>query len=283
MRRQANGFSLVELMVAIGIGAGAILAIASILMTAFTQSSLITDAAVAEIEETRGLNFVQAIFNQALDLRAFGNNDLNFYSGVGGQVRSFDSNTLWASAPTTASATTLAVFWREAGKSLPNPNTAATNSDLRKTVLYFQKPAQSGISGQSTWGVLYGNLGAPGLPLIPTRSEQIFEGFIKLRILNVKTFSRFSSTPAIGDPVTSFDFELTTRRFIGSKPGLRRHFCPDDVANTCGDNAPHRDITRVQRITIRNNVIDQSPSGPHGARLFDLIQFFQPRQPEVLR
>lgn len=175
--------------------------------------------------------------------------------------------------------------WRDAGRSVVNPNTPATGSGLRKTALYFQKPAQVASPGQSTWGVIYANMGAPGLPLTPSRSEQFFEGFVRLRIIHdsVRTFSKTQAAAALNAPVTSFNFELTFRRFIGTKAGVRRHFCPDTVAHACGENAPHRDIVRVQKITLRNNIMDQSPSGPHGARLFDLIQFFQPRYPEVLR
>lgn len=281
--KNSLGFSMIELVIGLGLGAGAVLAITAVLMTAFTQSAVVGDAAEAEIEEMAAVNFMQAVFNQAVDVRAVGNNDLNSFSGSGGKLRNYDSDTDWAANPMNATVKTIAVFWRDSGKSVPNPTATGATTDFKKTFIYFQKPAQAPVGTQGTWGVLYANLGNDPSNLGPNRNAQVFEGFTRLQIKDVRTFSRFKAVPGINEPVTSFNLELTFRRFVGSRDDLKRHYCPDTVANTCGDNAPHRDIVRVQKITLRNNVIDASPSGPFGARLFDLIHFMQPRTPEAMR
>ncbi len=86
-----------------------------------------------------------------------------------------------------------------------------------------------------------------------------------------------------GDPVTSFELELTFRRFLGAGAGIERSFCPELHAASCPDNPPFKDVVRVSRITLRNNIIAPSPSGQFGARLFDLIHFFHPTLPENFR
>ncbi|MES2854498.1 MAG: prepilin-type N-terminal cleavage/methylation domain-containing protein, partial [Bdellovibrionota bacterium] len=156
-----NGFSLVELLIATGIGGALVLGIASILMTAFTQSMVITDGAEAEIDEMRAVNFLQDVFSQAINVRYWGPGDLNGYTGTDGQLREFDSDTLWADPRSTYP---LAVFWREAFNST-DVALVGKSSDLRRTAIYFQKPAPPSGSSRSTWGVVYASLGSGATPL----------------------------------------------------------------------------------------------------------------------
>jgi hypothetical protein len=266
-------------MISLGIGAAIILGIASILMTAFTQSAILTDAAEAEIDEMRAMNFIQNVFAQAINVRYWGNKDLNGYSGAVGQIRVFDSDALWADP---RSAYPVAVFWRE-GMNSTGTALAGKSSQLKRTGIYFQKPRPPIAGARSTWGVLYGAMGNGPGPLAAVRGDQIFEGFTRMQIRDIRTFSRLSNFPNPGDPVTSFEIELTFRRFLGSRSDAERSFCPESKAIACPENPQFKDIVRVARITLRNNIIDFSPSGPFGARLFDLIHFFPPQLPENLR
>jgi prepilin-type N-terminal cleavage/methylation domain-containing protein len=276
---ERNGFSLIELMIALGIGAAIVLGIAALLMSAYTQSSLITDAAEAEIEEMRAMNFMQNIFSQAFNVRLHDTGDLQGFAVPDGRIIAFDSDAVWADP---RSAFPLAIFWREGQNSTINP-LAGLVSQPKPTGIYFQKPAPPIAGARSTWGVIYATLGSGGLPLTVNRADQVFEGFTRLKISNIMTYDRAQAFPKALAPVTSFDLELTFRRFLGRTSTTERSFCPEAFLAACPPNPPYKDIVRFKKITLRNNIIDQSPSGPFGARLYDLIHFFHPLLPAALR
>jgi hypothetical protein len=287
MIRKSNGFSLAELMIAVGIGAAVILGVAALIMSAYTQSHLITDAAEAEIDEMRAMNALQNVFAQSINVKFWKGvapgDDLNNYVGADGQIREFDSDTYWTDP--THQAYPLAVFWREGQNSKANPQSSGgLTSNLKRTGIYFQKPKPPAPGQRSTWGVLYISQPQGVAPLSASRaSDFFFGGFTRLRIMNVTTYDPTTSFQKSQAPVTSFEIELTFRRFFGQNTSDPRSFCPAAFIADCPENVKYKDIVRVSRITLRNNTIDASPSGPSGARLYDLIYFFHPLLPETKR
>jgi prepilin-type N-terminal cleavage/methylation domain-containing protein len=172
---------------------------------------------------------------------------------------------------------TLAVFFRDTGVSGPAASGIASNP--LPTAVYFQRPTAN------TWGVLYISLGIGTPPnLAPSRSDLFYEGLLGLRITNLVTYNQDGSAAVVnGNPVTSFDLELTFRRFLGPAGG-RKSFCRQAqvTANVagCAIDGPFRDDLRVVRVTMRNNVIAESPTEQNSySRVFDTVHFFQAQRP----
>ncbi|MES2965332.1 MAG: prepilin-type N-terminal cleavage/methylation domain-containing protein [Bdellovibrionota bacterium] len=277
MRRQ-RGFTLAEVLISVAVGGLVIVAALMVFSTVFGQNTFFARAVDVEIDEVRAANAMSLAFAQAIAMTNAGAVDLNAYvSAVGaGRLRSFDSDAVFGAVP---SVHTLAVFWREARPSTDG-STVGVSTQLKKTALYFQKPTPT------TWGVLYLDLGGTGT-LGPTRDDSIFEGFTRLRILNVTTNDATNGPGSnVGSPVTSFDVEMTFRRFIAEGDATTaKIYCPESALATlpvCAGIEGYKDVVRTIKVTLRDNVIALSPSSPNpaaprGARLFDLIHFFQPR------
>ena len=291
MRKQL-GVTLIELMFGLAMIALAALAVSAFMTSLTGQQAAYARAAALEVERAKIEGLLRFVVSQAVDVQFSANNSLNNYVTSGaspsGRIRAFDSD----SDPdggfnATGTMTTLGVFWREGRQS----GLSNAVSQFRKTAIYFQKPTAT------KWGAIYIDLGDGALS--PDRSDIILEGLVRLRFLNFQTFDPNQTAIALYDPVTSFDAELTFRRFVASAPGARKSFCPAaevPVNPACTIDGAWRDDVRTVRLTLRNNVLFRSPTawqpvpyapgsvppGPQPAprivpsRLFDLIYFFQP-------
>jgi type II secretory pathway pseudopilin PulG len=267
--RSERGITLVELMIVVfTAGMLCVMAMGTLLNISGTSSTFSANLD-AEIEELQAANTAQLVFSQATELNYFGNASLNNYTDFvtgQGQIRDYDSDAVFGSFPPVE---TLAIFMRDsAASSLTAPSTVSSN--LRPTAVYFQKPTPT------TWGVLYFSLGDQPI-LAPVRAGAFYEGLIRVRILNVTTYTPSTITIPPKVPVTSFDLELTFRRFIGDVPNEARMFCPASALAACPQLGAHKDVSRIFKLTIRNNVLDESPNSPaprRGARMYDLVHFF---------
>ncbi len=265
--RSESGMTLTELMIVVVLGGFSLTMAMGFLLNSSGNANSFAQSVDAEVDELRAAMMFRTVFGQAVELYYHDDSDLNTFIGANGKgrVRKFDSNSAFGVPPTTHA---LAVFARD--KSPSNKLAAAgVVTVLEQTGVYFQKPTPT------TWGVLYFNLG--GVPILnPTKADQIFEGLTRVEITNVMTYDPDVVGPTAGKPVTGFDVKLTFRRYFGDiKPELRT-FCPDAfiLSDPACKAGPHRDVTRTVRVLARNNTLQLSPSGPRGAKLYDLIHFF---------
>ena len=273
--KSEKGLSLVELMIAVGLGGFVTVMALSALVSMSNQSSNLQHTMSSDIEEQRATSVVTAMLAQAIEIKDAGNTTLNnFVSPDGtGRIRQYDSNAFWGDPIQTQ---TLAVFWREAGNSVDS-SPAAVASQFLATGIFFQRPTQT------TYGVLYINTGANPASLAPSRSDLMFEGLTRVRVMNITTYQDDPLAPIPLAPVTGFDLELTFRHFLGGQ-GDRledRTYCPDALAaaSVCLSPRAHKDVTSIYHITVRNTVLYRSLSGSRAARLFDQLHFFAPRIP----
>jgi hypothetical protein len=245
-----------------------------------------------EVERLTAERQIRSVFLQAVDLKFQGNVDLNTFTS-GGALRAFDSDAYWGLP---SSIYTLALFWRDAQVSAPAPTSpVGMTTKFAKTGVFFQMPTAK------TWGVLYIDLGAQA-NLAPDQQDLFFEGLVGLKIKNVQTFRLKDTDPALapGSPVTSFDIEMTFRKFISPQGQVGFVFCPrakmDGSNPDCIDKTPSRDVNRTIRVIVRNNILTLSPSANlnlalplppgagarYGARAYDRIHFFKPYTPSGL-
>lgn len=278
-----HGMTLTELLVATGLSSVAMVLMATVMVETTNLSKSFEVRARDEVERLTAERQLRGVFLQAVDLPFKGNVDINASPGSG--LREYDSDVAWSlPGPSTQ---TLAVFWRDVRVSAVPPALASgLSTNFLATGIFFQKPTAK------TWGVLYIDLGGPGLTTVaPDRSDLIFEGLVGLKVKNVQTFLKQTTATAIGSPVTSFDVEMTFRKFINPKGQADFVYCPRSVlvAGTdpaCQDKTPSRDVIRTIRILVRDNTLTVSPSSPLatpiGARAYDLVHFFKPYTPSGL-
>lgn len=269
--KNERGVSLVELMIVVFTGGLLLVMAMGTLLNVSGTSTNYTQSLDTEIEELNAANALQMIFGQAIEMKYNGPGSMNSYArldGRGALRGDFDSDTTFNAYPPVS---TLAVFTRDRQNSLLT-GVSSIQSQLAPTAVYFQQPTSN------TWGVLYVSLGNG--PLQPTRSDLFFEGLVRVRIMNVRTFTPDASllNPNVGDPVTSFDIELTFRRFLGDVKSDQRLFCPRSNMATCANIGAYKDVPRVFKINLRNNILAASPNSdpasPKGGRMYDLIHFF---------
>lgn len=268
--RSERGVTLVELMIAV-FTAGILLVMGmGVLLNISGTSNNFSLNLDNEIQEMQAMNALQLMFGQATEVK-YRTSSLNSYSSASGvgALRAFDSNDIFTASEPVA---TLAVFMRDQQNSRQT-SISTLSSNLIATGLYFQPPTST------TWGVMYLATGS-STDLKPNRSQLFYEGLVRMRILNVSTFTPDGVSPNVGDPVTSFDVELTFRRFLGDVKPEARLFCPEASISSCVGIGAYKDVSRVQKINLRNNILTRSPNTPdtssvdYGGRMYDLIHFF---------
>jgi type II secretory pathway pseudopilin PulG len=290
-----KGFTVIEVLVSTFLCALAAVFIATVWTNSVRLNQTLELQADAEKERWSAEAQVRAAFLQAVDLTYVGNRDLANWQGEPGQftgaLRSFDSDAHWATAAQTTYP--LAIFYRDEARSPVGGNATGLKSKFVRTGLYFQKPTYQ------KWGALYLDLADVGGGPVDPRKGIIFEGLIRVQIKGptVRTFNPFGTAnpgaydppgPVSPKPVTSFDLEMTFRKYIASQTNEPLVFCPSSWINIntqCMTKTPYHDIVRTLRIVVRNNVLSISPTAPitgppvgvqFGSRIYDRIHFFKP-------
>jgi hypothetical protein len=241
MGRNNLGYTLIELLMASGIGALVILGSTTMLLQ-FLQASWYSNHTS---EQWSNIQTAQLIlpqyFGQALNVdwtnAAIGN------IGAGrGQIRFFTSGfnaTGGAQAPES-----VAAFLREAG--YPSPSNPG--SDIRATAVYFRNPSVS-ESGQ-----LIVSSSGPGFGPANLSSNDpwnVLDSIVELEVGN----AGYLSVP--GDPVRALRLRIVFRRFIDPDQ-TQWQYCPQDQIpsnNACQTSARFVDETVFLDIPVVNNRI----------------------------
>lgn len=265
---QRAGFSLVEVMIAIGIFAFTSLIIGSLIVSSTSQSIQIQRKLTIQQQFENIESVLKRYLRQAVDLR--------YCAAIPGAIatgclREYDS--------TTASndVATIAVFGREVAarpvSTINPPNRAASTvitSVFRPTGIFFLPPPTSVANGYpNKSGVLFIDPSQVGSDVVsPDYSDVMIPGLISFKVdsLNYQVGT---------NSMKSAQFTIVLREFLPSTgPGLhRRIFCPAPCDT--GDNLPYRDLTRTFSVVFRNNALGADPLNPTQiTRPLGLIYFF---------
>ena len=242
------GFTLVEMMIAVMIGGVVLVMAMGMLLNISGTAKTFGNSVDSEIEQLQAANTLQNMFTQATELKYFTGPPMETYVDVAGQgaIREYDSDADFGLKVVS----TLAVFMRDDQHSTAT-SPAGLISNLVPTAVFFQAPTPT------TFGVLYISTSSPPKP---TRKEIHFDGLTHVEVKNINTYSPYSATnPVTGDLVTSFDFVLTFRRFLGPAKPDQMKFCPQSNLAACPGIGAFRDVVRSYRMAIRNNVLAISP------------------------
>ena len=236
-----SGYSLVEIMVALGICSIVLVGIASLVSSFMASEHAIRDTVDLDEEAIRLQYYFTRPFRTAVNLqRNAGSIDTyalpNSAAGViafkGQILDGFDSATL----PNSNSITTaLMVFARDKGFLTTAP--AQGLSDFQPVGVYFQQPSAT------TFGILYVNEGSTGGVLKPSKSGSFATNITRLVINDIV----MDSSNVF---VKSFTVNVEMR-YPSSVSEANLVWCP--VANPCAGGAPAKDVKRSFTVVLNNN------------------------------
>jgi type II secretory pathway pseudopilin PulG len=253
-----SGYTIVELLVAAGLGSVAILAASVVMTQNITQFMGATNRLEAEEQFYQLEAAVKRVLHQAVLVRAHSatNNE--------GWIRPFaDPATIESNG---------VVHWGLFQREVQTKLDGAVDSTLRNTGLFFIRPQASG--GIEYPGVLIIDTAASATgTVVPNYNDTFGTSLVTMSVPS--DAARFVRTTG-GDSVerlASIDVDITIRYFPTSFPKDKRCFRPTG----CASDSKGHDIRRVFTVLLRNNSFGPShvaPS-PHVQRSHRDIYFFQ--------
>jgi hypothetical protein len=291
-----GGFSLIELLIATGIGLVSVLLISQLLVSIQSQFATLQDKIRKEVGVSEMLFYVHHYVGMALDL-TLAPGDLNAaaFDGTYGAIREYS---LAGWTPTTGSGPidVIAFFLREtlSSRNGDRDSRPPAVDRFKPTGIFFQRPTVN------RFGVLYlsVNLEA-GEDIQPRAKDLRFEGLVDFVVRDVKfdTYTDASTPPVTRKMIHSIVFDATQRHYMPTTAPSAMVWCPPAFMTlpACATgNRAYRDVTKTFALKIRNNVIGQSllqkvagPPPASGApnyqprfrRTYENIYFLRPSYP----
>ncbi len=265
-----DGFSLVEVMVATGIGTIVSAGIAAVFIFAIEQFTVLVEQNAAEESLLWAAYNTRSFLSQAIDLEVHAA-DLtsSIPAGQKGQVLSSYTS---ASDGTIK---TLAIFNREMSTAA-----GATGSNLFSTGVFFINPTTTPVAGnQQPWGgVLIFDMGSnTDNPMWPSLSDLWFDRISEFRIQDVEcALPGQSGAGCEGSNAKSATVVIKARYFKNAKRE-QWIYAPTIPAGTV--IAPYRDIEMTVKVGFRDNVLLNSAGSRVGSttdeRLHGGLYFFR--------
>lgn len=247
-RRSRAGFSIMEVMVGVGIASMLMLALGSVLNMAARDTSQFVDRMDSDIEILQMEATLRSVLQTAVDVRGVTAAVSPSATERGWVWRNYSSA---AGGPLTA----LGHFFRENRRFGATP--ANGNSEYWRTGIFFQPPSADGRQS----GALFVNLGFPdgGVGDIRADYGQVYLGnIVRLRTLEA---SMVDSSVAGVNSLTGITFEVTLRTFIGKDFARPRCFFPvTPSSNPCvTENLTQgTDLVRRFKVTLFNADMGES-------------------------
>lgn len=245
--RSASGFSIMEVLVGVGIASMLLLALGSVLNMAARDTSQFVDRMDADIEILQMEATLRSVLQTAVDVR-----------GVTAAVppAANERGWIWRNYSSTVGGplTALGHFFRENRRFTAPAN---GNSEYWRTGIFFQPPSADGRQS----GALFVNLGFPdgGTGNIRADYGSIFLGnIVQLRTLEA---SMVDSSVAGVNSLTGITFEVTLRTFGGKDFTRPRCFFPvTPSSNPCvTENLTQgTDLVRRFKVTLFNADMGES-------------------------
>jgi prepilin-type N-terminal cleavage/methylation domain-containing protein len=303
-----QGFSLLELLLAVVLVSVLLYGIGTLMTMASTQSESLTNRIQSEAEINEISFYLKHVLSMGVNVEYIPGADLNNTSGSGtyentGWVRGdYDFASTFNPATASSSIDTIGFFLRD---NLQSDYTGAAPAPAIRylpTGIYFQRPTPR------TYGVLYIDLGQPqsgGLVAIsPTPDDLWFGSIVDFKATEAESIPFDVNNPDINQitsvrrRLSSVTFKVTVREYLPKGNDARAYtWCPPTsmAAAQCQTASSYRDVERVIRIVFRNNVIgfstaqmavtSETPTAlrnvrrPLNRRPFDLIYFLKPSYP----
>lgn len=259
-QRNSKGFTLVELLLAVGLSSFAgILAISLIFF--FSQTAFNIRARI-QIEENllRATWAIQRSLSMAVRLdkiATIGNAEVLDFTNPStrGKIREFNFTNFGGASGTTQ---TVAAFMRESGID----DTSATKSRMSAAMISYIHPSPSKS------GVIFLNLSNTSGALTPSYGANFYDRVVEFGFKNIQT-ATYGTGSATDDIAVGVNVRITMRYF----PETFRlwNFCPeaDIIAATAGCTLAaiknHTDISREVRVTLFNQVIRQQAARSIGS------------------
>ncbi|MCB0394009.1 MAG: prepilin-type N-terminal cleavage/methylation domain-containing protein [Bdellovibrionales bacterium] len=250
-----SGFSLIELMVAVGIGTIVALGISTLFIFAVEQFTILVEQNNTEEEMLWASYHTRSFLSQAVQLQtrnatATGGIDYTTptFNNQGYVVRNYDSQSFFAGdvAGTSIPVDLIAVFARENGFA---SSAGFAGSSLYNSAIFFQRPL-IGLPGK-----LYFIVGSPtsaaGGSMVPADDQIVYERIVEYAISTVDV-PVSGGTPNVSKAATV----TITGRYFRTSDRNRQLWCPSANSATAGcGNTVYRDITMTISVGFRNNAL----------------------------
>ncbi len=271
----SKGFSLIELMIAVGIGLILILIVAGIAVIGFSQMNSLRDRLAAEENLNRVEILLRSTVGQAVDIRSvdvvYGAN-FPVSTWAGGLRAPFLWNTI---ASTPANWNTIGHFYREMGGTMTTG--VQGNGDLFPTAIFYRRPTAT------TSGVLFFHMGmGTPPPTPPPKATTLTPSYSEPYVDRISFLQMDKNLNDAYGRVSSLRFRVAVRYHDFSS--IARVWCPvaDIQAATAGcvTAAKYRDLEKEFTILVRNNLL--KPAGTAGMtgtlaeeRVMGFLYFFK--------
>lgn len=259
--QRGTGFSLLELMVAVGLASMVLLSLSFITQAMFTAKRDV-ETYDSEKDVFRGEYLIRSLFSTAVDVQ--NRSTAGPASGARGWV-----NTSF-SAVDGAEVQPVAVFRRET-RAFPMPpsapGVAVANQSLHVNsgLFYIPPRFQDGIYTSGVLFADYGREATPDAPVSPGYEDEVIGNLVRF-VTSDAQFVRSDEHPDGYEALKSFQVELMFRRFVTQSMSRPKCFlstagaCPYSPSdgNDQNDTELYRDVRRFFKVLILN--ADSGPS-----------------------
>jgi prepilin-type N-terminal cleavage/methylation domain-containing protein len=255
-----QGFSLVELLIGVGLSSAVALFAAMVIHTSAANFTVYSLRAEREEAVHNVAHALHNYFSMALNLRVANAPLSSFKDNIGQLVAEYNLNS-WKATLSSGDIDVIAYFLRENLPSGWDYSKSAPSGAARfpVTVIYFQKPTIN------KYGVLYIKSDSSGASsLQASKSDLRLTHVVDFEVLDVfsTSFQNLGNYPEDTDlngaqMVSSVTFKVTVRNFFGINPGDLK-WCPSRfiAANeSCKTKVPFKDTEKVFSVKIRNNTL----------------------------
>lgn len=266
-----QGFSLIEMLITVGLSSILVYGIGSLMNVASSQSESLREKIRFESESYQLSFYLKHIVSMGLGVELVDGVDLNTQNSTiatanpnTGFIRTYDFANNYTIGDA-AEIDTIGYFLRETLTSAHVGAAPGAESRFRPTAIYFQKPTET------TFGVIYIDLGtdqsAGATAMLPDMNDLRFEGIVDLKInlseaeVSLFDITRPEATNPVQQRISSLTFKITHREYFAAHNNLKTFkWCPSRFMDQpeCATNEQYRDVEQVVRVVLRNNVLGLS-------------------------
>jgi type II secretory pathway pseudopilin PulG len=257
-----RGFTLVEALVGILLSGATLLVIFTLAFEFYKSYTEISNRIETEKSITMAISQLQRTLSLAVNVDPVTTSLDGVSVGLASTGKILDYATGNVMGATPGKVDTVALFVREKGGHQTPPA-----SEFGPVGIFYARPTPR------TSGVLFINVDSSGSAMVPSYSNIFFEHIVEFTMTN---FHRSPGATPADQRLTSVEVSLTMRKFISSDTKTWNFCPPTDIANAVagctGIVGSYKDITRVMRIALSNQIVaDTSPRDKTAASPFERV------------
>lgn len=235
-----RGYSLAEIMIAVGISAIVILGVSNLIVTFNSEVKAVSETLDFDEEAYRLQYYFSLPLRNVVNVRV-SDTSIDSYAIPSTGATAYEGRVLHSfDSKDHANSNTITTALLLGARDVSHLDVNSGKSDFKGVGIYFQQPSAT------TFGVLY--IYTQGGDLKPSRSGQFITNITRLQIDTVEVAGQIAKSLTVN----------VWMRFPTSASPLDINWCP--TLNPCGVGAPAKDIQRTFTINLNNNIDAASPA-----------------------